>query len=97
MTVGVFFNPVNNAALSSYRMAITPDHLQGRSQSAMNFAAMAVMPLGPLAGGLLLAHFGGATAQLLTPAPLAAAALVITLSAAVREVPRPDRWVTVAE
>lgn len=92
LALGVFLGPVTNAALGSYRMAITPDHLQGRSQSAMNFAAMAVMPLGPLAGGFLLASLDGATAQLLTLAPLAVAAVVITLSAAVREVPRPDRW-----
>jgi len=83
---------VNNAALSTYRMAITPDRLQGRAQNAMNFAASAAVPIGPLAGGVLLTSLGGTAAQLFALTPLALAVLVITASRTVREVPRPDHW-----
>lgn len=92
LALGVFLNPVGNAALSSYRIAITPDRLQGRAQTAMNFAAMLAMPFGPLAGGVLMAHLGATTTLNLVIAVLAAAALLLTLSRAVRSVPRPQAW-----
>ena len=58
----LLLNPVGNAGISSYRMAVTPAHLQGRVGSTSQFASMSVMPLAPLLGGYLLEHQGGATA-----------------------------------
>lgn len=90
--VAIFFNPVTNAAIGSYRIAITPDHLQGRAQTAMNFVAMVASPLGPLAGGTLMARLGGATAMLVVVAAFAGGALLLTVSKSVRAIPRPDQW-----
>ena len=46
---------VGNAGISSYRMAVTPAHLQGRIGSTSQFTSMSVMPLAPLLGGYLMA------------------------------------------
>jgi MFS family permease len=92
LSIGVLLNPIGNAALSSYRIAITPDHLQGRSQTAMNFTAMLAMPIGPLLGGLLMSHFGAVIAMNVGIAALAAVALLLTLSGSVRRVPPPGDW-----
>ena len=97
LALGVFFNPVGNAALSSYRIAITPDRLQGRAQTAMNFSASLAMPLGPLAGGVLMEHLGATTTLNAIIAVLAAAALLLTLSRSVRSVPRPRDWARVED
>ena len=45
----LLLNPVGNAGISSYRMAVTPAHLQGRVGSTSQFASMSVMPLGTAA------------------------------------------------
>ena len=58
----LLLNPVGNAGISSYRMAVTPAHLQGRVGSTSQFVSMSVMPLAPLLGGYLLEHQGGTTA-----------------------------------
>jgi len=88
----MLLNPAGNAGIGSYRMAITPDHLQGRVASASQFLAMSVMPLSPILGGLLLQRFGGPGAVLALVSATVGAALIITLSASVRSVPRPAEW-----
>src|SRR5262249_15996806 len=99
--VAVFFlpllNPAGNAGIGSYRVAQTPDELQGRVSSAMQFCAMSVMPLAPVLGGWLLGTLGGSETIVVLVALSAAAALVPTLSHAIRSVPRPSEWAATTE
>jgi MFS family permease len=88
----LLLNPAGNAAMGSYRMAITPDELQGRVASASQFLAMSVMPLAPLLGGLLLDRFGGPRAVIVLAAATVVAAMLITCSRSVRSIPRPAEW-----
>jgi MFS family permease len=91
-SAGLFFNPVGNAGMGAYRMALTPPDLQGRVQSTMQFVSMSVMPLFPLLAGLLLGALGGGAAIAVLGILTALAALIPTLSRPVREVPRPVVW-----
>jgi predicted MFS family arabinose efflux permease len=89
---GLLLNPAANAGGSSYRIAHTPAHLQGRASSASQFLAMSVMWLAPLLGGSLLGALGGPAAVAVLAALVAAVALIPTLSRSVRSVPRPAVW-----
>lgn len=88
----LLLNPAGNAGISSYRVAQTPDALQGRVVSAMQFGSMSVMPVAPLLGGWLLGEVGGSHTIAALVALSAAAALIPTLSRAIRSVPRPAQW-----
>jgi hypothetical protein len=90
----LLLNPVGNAGISSYRMAVTPDHLQGRFASTSRFVSMSVMPLAPLLGGWLLEHQGGTTAVGVLVAASALLAVLLTSSRSIRSVPRPSEWAT---
>jgi MFS family permease len=89
----MLLNPVGNAGISSYRMAVTPDHLQGRVGSTSQFVSMSVMPLAPLLGGWLLEHQGGTTAVTALVVASALLAALLTSSRSIRSVPRPSEWV----
>ena len=93
----LLLNPVGNAGISSYRMAVTPAHLQGRIGSTSQFASMSVMPLAPLLGGYLLEHQGGTTAITALVVASALLAVLLTSSRSIRSVPRPSEWVVTAE
>ena len=88
----LLLNPVGNAGISSYRMAVTPAHLQGRVGSTSQFVSMSVMPLAPLLGGWLLEHHGGTTAVTALVAASALLAVLLTSSRSIRSVPRPSEW-----
>lgn len=88
----LLLNPVGNAAISSYRMAVTPDHLQGRVSSTSQFVSMSVMPLAPLLGGFLLEHRGGGAAITILVVASALLAVLLTSSRSIRSVPRPSQW-----
>jgi MFS family permease len=92
LSAGLFLNPAGNAGIGAYRMAVTPPELQGRVQSAMQFASMLTMPLSPLLAGALLAGLGGPTAVVVLGVLTALVALIPTLSGSVRSVPRPVEW-----
>ncbi len=91
-SLGLLLNPAGNAGVGSYRMAITPPELVGRVQSAMQFTSMLSMPLAPALAGVLLTGLGGRDAVLALTALTAAVALIPTLSASVRSIPRPAEW-----
>jgi len=99
--VSTFFllllNPVGNAGIGSYRMAVTPDHLQGRVGSTSQFVSMSVMPLAPLLGGYLLEHRGGTAAITVLVVASALLAVLLTSSRSIRSVPRPSEWALDAE
>ncbi len=92
--VGLFLNPAGNAGVGSYRIAVTPDALQGRIQSTMQFVSMSAMPLSPVLAGVLLSTLGGGRAVAVLGILTALVALIPTLSRTVRGLPRPRDWVT---
>jgi hypothetical protein len=96
LAAGVFLNPAGNAGIQSYRMAITPPELLGRVSSTTQFVARSTMWLAPLLGGGLLAVLGGPGAMATLAVLTALVALIPTLSASVRSVPRPSAWPTLA-
>jgi predicted MFS family arabinose efflux permease len=89
---GLLLNPAANAGSSTYRIAHTPAHLQGRAASASQFLSMSVIWLAPLLGGILLATLGGPTAIAAIGGLVALVALIPTLTRSVRSVPRPAVW-----
>lgn len=47
--------PATDSVVHGYRIAMTPDRVLGRSEAVRSTISLSVAPLGPLAGGLLLA------------------------------------------
>ena len=92
LAAGLFLNPAGNAGIGAYRVAQTPDRLQGRVSSASQFLSMSVMPLSPVIGGALLAGLGGPAAIAGLGILTALAALIVTCSPTIRSVPRPVVW-----
>jgi MFS family permease len=89
----LLLNPAGNAGIGSYRMAVTPEHLQGRVGSTSQFVSISVMPLAPLLGGYLLEHQGGTVAISALVVASALLAALLTSSRSIRSVPRPSEWV----
>lgn len=90
----MLLTPAGSAGIGAYRVSITPDHLQGRVAATSQFAAMGVMPLSPVLGGLLLARYGAQTAVVALVVATLALALLPTLSRSIRSVRRPRDWVS---
>jgi predicted MFS family arabinose efflux permease len=88
----LLMNPAGNAGIGAYRAAITPDELQGRGGSALNFVGLGLMPVAPVVGGLLLAAWGSHWSIAALVAGTVVAALITTLSRSIRSVPRPSEW-----
>ena len=59
--IGLFLNPAGNAGIGAYRIAVTPDELQGRIQSTTQFLSMSVLPVAPC-WPVLLGWLGGGQA-----------------------------------
>ncbi|MGH3346345.1 MAG: MFS transporter [Nocardioides sp.] len=92
LCIGLLLNPAGNAAGQSYRVAITPDELQGRIASSSQFLGFTTMPLAPILGGWLLETYGAATATTMLLVAAVLTALIPTLTRSVRSVPRPRDW-----
>jgi MFS family permease len=79
--------PITDSVVEGYRIAMTPDHLLGRVETARNTIALLLLPFGPLVAGFLLEH----TSPRTTVAAFAAFALSLfawgSLSAAIRSAP----------
>jgi len=71
--VGVigFLWPIYGVTLVTYRLEQTPEHLQGRVNSAFRFLSYGAEPLGAAVGGLLLAPLGGQSVLFLIAGGLA--------------------------
>jgi hypothetical protein len=82
--------PSTDSVVHGYRIAMTPDRLLGRAESATNTIALLILPLGPLVAGFLLGA-GSARAAI---AVFAVAGLVLalwgTLSPSIRAAPSLD-------
>jgi MFS family permease len=90
--LGMLLNPAGNAGMASYRVAVTPPELIGRVQSTSQFVSMSALPLAPVVAGGLLAWLGGPLAIAILGVIGGCIALIPTLSASVRSVPRPSEW-----
>jgi MFS family permease len=87
LSIAIFLVPAVNSGLVGYRVMITPDHMQGRAQSAILFLANSTSPLAPLVGGFLLATLGTRSAVLILAGLLAVAAVLLTASGPIRDIP----------
>ncbi|MET9913378.1 MFS transporter [Streptomyces sp. NPDC006476] len=70
-------------------LAATPERMVGRVQSAAGFISSIVQPLGPLAGGVLLAACGAGTTYLVLGGVFLMCAAVISWAPSVRREPTP--------
>lgn len=71
-----FMWPLYGVTLVTYRLSQTPEHLQGRVNSAFRFLSYGAEPLGAAVGGLLLGPLGGQTVLLLIAGGLALSGFV---------------------
>jgi hypothetical protein len=63
--LAAFPAPAWNAVVVGARLTLTPDRLRGRVNSAARLLSASLMPLGALAGGLLVTAAGTTTTLLL--------------------------------
>jgi len=84
LALAILLAPTINAAVFGYVIAITPDSMQGRVDSALNTVSTGLSPLAPLAGGLLVEYVGGGWAMLTFAGVLAVAAVIASASKAIR-------------
>jgi len=95
--LALFLNPASNASIGAYRVAITPDHLQGRASAALQFSVTLFTPLTGVVGGAALAAFGGRDTILAAAALIMLSVVPLLASTEVRALSTPDRWVLPAE
>jgi MFS family permease len=82
-----FWFPNTDSAMSAYSYTLIPDHLLGRTMAASNMLRASTAPVGPLLAGLLLAHSTPRLTMLVLAAPVVVAAILGTLSPAIRDLP----------
>src|SRR6185503_9464971 len=80
-----FLSPIYNVVQFSYRVAIIPDHLQGRVNSVFRLLAFGFMPAGAAVSGVLLERLGAVPAVLVLSAWLVLLAVATTFNRHVRE------------
>jgi predicted MFS family arabinose efflux permease len=73
--------PIYGVVLVSYRLSLTPDHLQGRVNSAFRFLSYGSEPLGAALGGVLLVPLGPRVVLALISAGLVLSSLVVSCTA----------------
>ena len=74
-----------NVAVNTYYLAVVPDRLVGRVSSVGSLAAFGALPLGSLAGGLLLQAAGPLASAAAIAAAMLGVAVLTTLSRSVRQ------------
>lgn len=82
-----FVGPSYDTVQMTYRLAIIPDALQGRVNSAFRLVAQGLSPLGLALTGILLERVGGATTAVTLGSILLAVAVLTTLNRHVRHAP----------
>lgn len=87
LAAAVMTTPVTNSIVVGYRVALTPDHLQGRVQAATTLISFSAGWLGPLAVGLLFEHAGPNATVLVLAGWALALVIVATLSRSFRSPP----------
>ena len=89
-----FCFPNTDAAVAGYSYALIPDRLLGRAMSASNTLRACVVPLGPLAAGLLLSSVSPRETIGVLMGVTLAAALLGTFSSSIRSVPPLEQLTT---
>lgn len=87
LTIMFAVMPAYDTVQYSYRLALIPDALQGRVNSAFRLVAIGMRPLGLALTGLLLERFGPEATALTLAAWLVAACLVTTFNPHIRHAP----------
>lgn len=85
-----FVIPSSDSVVHGYRIALTPDHLLGRSESVRSAMSLAIAPLGPLVAGSLLAATSPRTTIAVFTAVALSLALWGTFSSSIRSAPMRD-------
>jgi MFS family permease len=93
---GYLLLPASNSGIRAYLVAVVPDHLQGRVNSAAGLLAYGLLPFGPGAAGILIAVLGGSTATLVGAAGVLASLLPLWITPEIRRLGRPDEWAQVS-
>lgn len=76
--------PIYSVAMNTYRLTITPDHMRGRTNSAVATLTTGAMSVGTIAGGLLLEHIGATALALACAGWLLILSLVTTATRRIR-------------
>jgi MFS family permease len=87
VSVHAFTFPNTDSAMTAYSYALIPDRLLGRTMAASNTLRAVTAPLGPLAAGLLLSQVSPRLTIIVLATPVVIAALLGTLSPALRNLP----------
>jgi MFS family permease len=82
--------PPWNVVVGSYRYALVPDRLMGRVASAGALVSWGTLPLGALAGGLLIEAIGARSTFVVLAGIFFVVAIAATSARVVREVPSVD-------
>ncbi|WP_245984165.1 MFS transporter [Streptomyces tateyamensis] len=85
-----FVGPIWNVAVATQQLRTTPDRLQGRVLGASALLSGGALPLGSLAGGLLLQYAGTATTLAVLAGWMVLLAAGVTLAAPVRRAGDPQ-------
>ena len=81
----IFVNgPVYNVVQFSYRLALIPDELQGRVNSAFRLVAFGFNPLGGALSGVLIQRYGAVTTVLVFSVILLSVAVLTMVNPQVR-------------
>jgi predicted MFS family arabinose efflux permease len=86
--IATMISPAYDTVQMSYRLALIPDALQGRVNSAYRLVADGAKAIGAAATGVMLEWFGASATLLLAAGLFAILATVTTLNRRVREAPR---------
>ena len=82
--------PITDSVVHAYRVAVTPDRLLGRAESAWSMIALLATPLGPLLAGVLLSTVSPRETVAVFTAATVTLALWGTLSPSIRQAPSMD-------
>lgn len=87
LVAGFLLTPALNAGFLTYVMLITPETMQGRVQSALMTCVLAMSPLAPAVGGLLVQWWGGEPALVSLGVMLLVVASLVVLVGPLRRMP----------
>jgi predicted MFS family arabinose efflux permease len=79
--------PMSNSLVAGHRVAVTPEHLQGRVAGAAMLVTMSLAWLGPVAVGFLFQHAGATTTVAVVSGWTAMLALITAAAPAVHRGP----------
>jgi len=85
--------PIYMVSQFSYRIALIPDHLQGRVNSVFRLIAFGAQPLGLALTGILLQAIGPIPTVLVLFVPQLALAIAVTLNKYVRHAPSIESFI----